>query len=95
MHTIDESGDKIEFLDRRKPENKNKAMFKSLEMRNLGIYYRIGENNFVQDSLKNKLLNDDPGERLKQRFALDEAGMIREYKDHYLLLPVELSVRME
>ena len=95
VHTTDKDGQKIEFLDRRRPENKNKALFKSLEMRNLGIYYRIGEQHFVSDTTNSKLTVGDPGDILNQRFALDTAGMINEYKNHYLLLPVELSVQME
>lgn len=45
--TCDQNLKKI-YIDRSKPENADLPIYKLLNLKNFGVYYKIGENLFVQ-----------------------------------------------
>ena len=49
VQTVDENGDLVEFIDRRKKENVDKPLKKKLELKSLGFYYKTDETKFVSD----------------------------------------------
>lgn len=83
------------FVDRTKKENKNKPMYKYLNITNLGVYYKIRETTFVGE-----LDASEIKDYLKQMCEMDDVNMnstgrFHKYEDDYLLEPIMLTVNLE
>ena len=87
FHTTNDQWQK-QYIDRTRPENKGKPMFKLLNIDSFGVYYKTHETIFVS-----KKGEDERKPFMQQEFE-SLGGKIVRYGNDYLLEPIQLGVRL-
>jgi len=89
IHTTNENWE-VEFMDRTRPEQSKKPLYKILVIQNFGLYYKPNDVYFISD-----LESED--QRISQLNRLFPAGTskIAQYSQSYLLEPVRLMTKLK
>eukprot|EP00347_Sterkiella_histriomuscorum_P000566 403375355 len=90
IHTTNQTWQK-EYFDRTQESNKDKPVFKVLNIVKLGLYWRTNEDRFLTQEYDEE---DDMLIAMRDCFQ-NEDDYIQEYKDFYLLQPISLYMKLK